>query len=468
MESKDKLKALYYSGGRTKKFDSHKKGSGGMKRLLVILSLPFLVLVIIFIIYKLFFIPDPEISGMETFQFLPAEKTVTLKGKHIKSIDIHIYQNEKAIELLRDIPEHFEKTYSLQITPRNLDLHDGSAMVIVKARSGILREVKHEIQVTIDTVPPTLEVARAPYQIYQGTGGFALLRARDADSVSVKLGEHMFPAFKSSKHRDSESLSRTTVPGQSLPPFDTYYVFFPAPFDSEDTQVFYAVASDIAGNQQIKTLSTKLKKKIYVTSSINISDSFINTVVSPLLNNVNISDPAGAFKKVNEDLREKNLLLLQEISQDTAPEILWEGKFLQLKNTKVMARYGDKRTYLYNDALISSSVHLGYDLASVENAAVEAANSGVVVFAQNLGIYGNTIVIDHGLGLMSLYGHLSTLLVERGHAVEKGDVIAKTGSTGLAGGDHLHFGILIHGFEVSPLHWWDLHWIKVNILDHID
>ncbi|HDK82026.1 MAG TPA: M23 family metallopeptidase, partial [Nitrospirae bacterium] len=117
---------------------------------------------------------------------------------------------------------------------------------------------------------------------------------------------------------------------------------------------------------------------------------------------------------------------------------------------------------------ISRSVHLGYDLASVSNSPVEAANSGVVRFSGDLGIYGNTVIIDHGMGLMSLYGHLSTVTVRQGQSVEKGDIIAQTGSTGLAGGDHLHFGILLHGIEISPLYWWDPHWIKVNILDYLE
>jgi murein DD-endopeptidase MepM/ murein hydrolase activator NlpD len=240
------------------------------------------------------------------------------------------------------------------------------------------------------------------------------------------------------------------------------------PFDFKNGSVLYAVARDAAGNQNIKSIKTLLKKKKYKTSSITISDSFINRVVLPLLNVANTSDPATAFKEVNEDLRVENQKTVIDISRNTLPEILWEGSFLQLKNTKVMAEYGDQRKYFYQGDPISRSAHLGYDLASVKNAPVEAANSGVVIFTGDLGIYGNTVIIDHGLGLMSLYGHLSTIIVNKGYVVEKGEMIANTGSTGLAGGDHLHFGMLIHGYEVSPLHWWDSHWVKVNVLDHIN
>ena len=207
--------------------------------------------------------------------------------------------------------------------------------------------------------------------------------------------------------------------------------------------------------------------KNYKTSSISIDKSFINKVVSPLLNETNISDPEGAFKKVNEEWRKNSSMKLIDISQKTESKIMWEGRFLQLRNSKVMAVYGDERTYLFNGKEISRSVHLGYDLASFAHAPVEAANTGVIRFAGVLSIYGNTVIIDHGLGIMSLYGHLSTIMVNEGQAIKKGDIIAKTGATGLAGGDHLHFGILIHGYEVSPLFWWDPKWIKINIMDHL-
>ena len=132
-----------------------------------------------------------------------------------------------------------------------------------------------------------------------------------------------------------------------------------------------------------------------------------------------------------------------------------------------MAKYGDERTYLYKGNKISKSAHLGYDLASYSKAPVEAANSGIVIFSADLSIYGSTVIIDHGLGLMSLYGHLSALTVEKGDRVKRGDMIGKTGATGLAGGDHLHFGRLRHGYEVSPVYWWDRNWIKIHILDYL-
>jgi hypothetical protein len=286
---------------------------------------------------------------------------------------------------------------SIQIKPKELQLTDGSATVTVKAKSGILKEVKQEIPSVIDTVPPTIEVINAPYSLSQGTGGFAVLKARDADSVLIQLKNSTFRAFKMFREENIQALSDTPEPVEQRDGSDTYYVFFPVPFEINKDDVFYAVARDKAGNQNIRALPTKLKAKHYKTSSITISDSFINTIVLPLINETDTDDPAAAFKKVNEDIRKENQKVLIEIAQKTLPEVLWNGYFLQLKNTKVMAKYGDKRIYVYQGEPASRSAHLGYDLASVKNAKVEASNSGVAIFADDLGIYGNTLILDHGL-----------------------------------------------------------------------
>jgi len=129
----------------------------------------------------------------------------------------------------------------------------------------------------------------------------------------------------------------------------------------------------------------------------------------------------------------------------------------------VGSRFAERRTYKYNDEVIDTQVHLGYDLASVKQAPVNASNAGKVVFVGNLGIYGNAVIIDHGWGLQSIYSHMSQISVKEGDEVKRGTIIGNTGATGLAAGDHLHFGIALHGIEVQPIEWWDPHWIKDNI-----
>jgi murein DD-endopeptidase MepM/ murein hydrolase activator NlpD len=129
----------------------------------------------------------------------------------------------------------------------------------------------------------------------------------------------------------------------------------------------------------------------------------------------------------------------------------------------VEANFADERTYTYNREAIDKAYHLGYDLSVTKRYPVEAANSGTVAFAGDLGIYGNTVILDHGLGLFTLYSHLSSIDVKEGDKIEQRKVLGRTGETGLAGGDHLHYGVYLHGVAVLPVEWWDAKWIKDNI-----
>ena len=127
------------------------------------------------------------------------------------------------------------------------------------------------------------------------------------------------------------------------------------------------------------------------------------------------------------------------------------------------SNFAEMRTYLYGGREIDKQVHYGYDLASTRQSSVPAANRGAVVFAGPLTIYGNTVIVDHGLGLQTLYAHLSSIEVKVGDVVARGQELGRTGATGLAMGDHLHFEVLVNGVSVTPLEWWDAKWIR----DHI-
>jgi len=169
------------------------------------------------------------------------------------------------------------------------------------------------------------------------------------------------------------------------------------------------------------------------------------------------------FLAVNGRLRKTNARQLQAFAQKTSPRFLWTQPFVQLSNSQVEAAFADRRTYLYNGQVVDHQDHLGFDLAVVEHSPVVAANAGAVIHAGYFGIFGNAIIIDHGCGLQTLYGHLSSIDVKAGDAVKRGQVIGRSGQTGLAGGDHLHFTTLLDGIPVNPVEWWDPHWIQDRI-----
>jgi murein DD-endopeptidase MepM/ murein hydrolase activator NlpD len=169
------------------------------------------------------------------------------------------------------------------------------------------------------------------------------------------------------------------------------------------------------------------------------------------------------FLAINRDLRKANNQALVELAQKSRPEFLWKEPFLQLSNSQVEAAFADHRIYKYHGQEIDRQDHLGYDLATVARAPVAASNDGRTLMAQYFGIYGNTIAVDHGYGLISLYGHLSAFNVKDDDAVKRAQTIAQSGETGLAGGDHLHFSMILQGTQVDAREWWDPHWIRDRI-----
>src|SRR4029453_19020320 len=146
-------------------------------------------------------------------------------------------------------------------------------------------------------------------------------------------------------------------------------------------------------------------------------------------------------------------------------KFLWDGPFLQLSNSKVESFFADRRTYVYQGKPVDQQDHVGFDLSVVEHYPIEAGNDGIVVLAEYFGIYGNTVLVDHGAGLISLYGHLSEIGVKPGQMVKKKDVLGKSGATCLPPGDDLPFGLFLDGVPVNPPEWWDDKWIRDHVLD---
>jgi murein DD-endopeptidase MepM/ murein hydrolase activator NlpD len=170
-----------------------------------------------------------------------------------------------------------------------------------------------------------------------------------------------------------------------------------------------------------------------------------------------------SFVAINSTLRRQNAATIEALAAKSAPKMLWDAPFAQLGNSQVEAGFADHRTYLYSGREIDQQVHLGFDLAVTAAVPVSAAQHGTVLLAEYLGIYGNCVIVDHGLGVQSLYAHLSSIDVKPGSTVTKGQTLGRSGMTGLAGGDHLHFTVLVGGHPVNPVDWWDLKWMQDRV-----
>jgi len=245
--------------------------------------------------------------------------------------------------------------------------------------------------------------------------------------------------------------------------------FFALLYDQDLNTPMFAYAKDEAGNSARADFDHLTFPKPFKKSRIDLPDSFLNRVVPAILETTDEVKPEGdilqQFLVLNGDLRRKNAAKIASFAKQSSPDMLWNGVvFHPFTNNAVEAAFADQRTYIYHGKEVDQQVHLGFDLARVVHSPIVAANRGKVVYAAPLGIYGNCIIIDHGQGVQSLYGHLSSFAVKVGDTVEKEQQIGVSGQTGLAGGDHLHFTMLVGGHMVNPVEWWDAHWIQDRIV----
>ena len=393
---------------------------------------------------------------------VPMEIDVSDKGTGLRSVTVSLAQGGPEQTLAS---EQYAKPLPGQKIKIDLSkvsgIKEGPAVLKVVARDASLRnsfkgnETVIEKKIAIDVTPPQIElIADDRYINFGGVGIVVYRSSPDTAKTGIKVGSHWFPGFQN------------VVNGHP----EYYFAMFSHAYDVQPTDRATIVATDKAGNTREMRLSYELKNVKYKKSTIAVSDNFFQNKVVPLLKDVSKRNGSvkDVFIAVDKGVRKENEDLITEVTSKTTPKILWEGAFHQLSNSKVEANFADARTYTYNGEPIDTAFHLGYDLSVTRHYPIEAANSGVVAWTGDLGLYGNAVIIDHGLGLYTLYGHCSQIDVKPGDAVKKGGIIGKTGETGFAGGDHLHFGVYLDGVAVLPVEWWDQHWIDQNITPKLE
>jgi murein DD-endopeptidase MepM/ murein hydrolase activator NlpD len=392
----------------------------------------------------------------------PLQVEVTDQGSGLKSVTVTLTQGGTEHRLAAEQFAAAVAAKTIEVAPAKVaGVREGPAVLRVAARDASLwhafrgNEAVLEKNVTIDTTPPTLElVADDRYVNFGGVGVVVYKASADTASTGVKIGERFFPGFA----------------GQVKGHPDQFVAFFAHPYDTPAQARPALLATDKAGNTRELRLAYELKDVRYRKSTLPISDAFLHNKVAPLLADAAArqGSPQEVFVAVNRRLRKENEDRIAAITGKATPAMLWQGAFAQLSNSKVEANFADERSYSYNGEIIDTAYHLGYDLSVTRNYPVEAANAGTVAFAGDLGIYGNTVIVDHGLGLYTLYGHLSTVDVKAGDSVARRQALGKTGETGLAGGDHLHFGVYLAGVAVLPVEWWDPKWIDDNVAPKLE
>lgn len=392
--------------------------------------------------------------GLRTSLFL--QLTATRGG--VAALEIRLVQGREKVTVVRQdfpSPRANEQRVNLTIEGKTLGLREGSATLEVRARDGFWRPIRIEERpilvqrVTLDLTPPTLELLAATQYLAQGGGGVVAFRSKGATRAGVNVGGIFFPGFPAGD-----------------PEAGTYVALIAVPYDMSVTSSLLLTATDDAGNLVTRSVPSEIKPRRFPSGSVEITEEFLRRKLPELLpERASVPDDRllEAFLEVNRNQRRQAEEAKRQMALKTERKLLWQGAFLQPRNTKVFSNFAETRVYRFRGQDVDSQVHFGYDLASLRESPVSAANSGIVVFAGPLTIYGNTVIVDHGLGLQTFYAHLSRIDVKVGDRVERGQELGRTGTSGLAIGDHLHFEVLIHGISVTPLEWWDAKWIRDRI-----
>ncbi len=417
-----------------------------------------------FLFGSYFEIGKPEIRLSEDLVAIGRQKVMEItfsdQGSGLRETAAVIVQDDRSYPLSSiRYPEKktSRKILSLTVDPYEMKMHDGPAILQLKAVDYSLfkNETRISRPVTIDLTPPQIYPQNPQNIINPGGTCVTLFRTSEPTVTSgVMVDNQFFPSYP------------VTLSGKLF-----QLVYFALPVDARQGITRIKIfARDTASNEASLSLPHLIKVKKFRSDPMNLSDAFLQQKMPDF----QISNPElrgktmlETFIHVNGQMRQDNLKAIQAITRKSEPRQLWQETFLRMKNASPMALFGDARTYLYQGKAIGESLHEGVDLASTEHAPIEAANDGTVVFAGPLGIYGSALIIDHGLGLFSLYAHLSSIRTQTGQPVKKGDQIGNSGLTGLAGGDHLHFSMIVGDRFVNPQEWWDPHWIADNVTKKI-
>ena len=401
------------------------------------------------------FVPPPAFIGLKT----PLTLTLTATRGGVASFELRLLQGTQKVTAVQQTfppPRQTEQRLALTVEGRSLGLREGSATLEVYAQDGFWRPIRVDDRpiltqpVTLDLTPPTLDLLAATQYLAQGGSGLVVYRAKGAARTGVNVGGIFFPGF-----------------AVGVTDAGTHAAMVAVPFDFPVTSPIVLSAQDEAGNSVSRSVSSEIKPRKFPTGTVELKEEFLQRKLPELLPERGSVPPdqlLQAFLTVNRNKRHQAEDAKRLVSTKTQSKPLWQGAFIQPRNTKVFSNFAETRSYRFRGQDVDTQVHFGYDLASVKESPVPAANRGTVVFAGLLTIYGNTVVLDHGLGLQTLYAHLSRIDVKEGQTVDKGTVLGRTGSSGLALGDHLHYEVLIHGVSVTPLEWWDGRWIRDHML----
>lgn len=450
----------------------HRKSkSGGFGKFILLLLAVLILGGGAYVVVVFFENEQPQVAVDGANEYLGKNVKFKIKANDAKSglrsLTFTVRQGDKAVEIIREVfprrgysgkigPTSFAK--EIDFTLENTGLKDGEAELIVIATDYSLRGLlagnigELRKKVIIDTQAPKIRLLHAESYISPGGSGIVLYQLQgSARTHGAKFAGNTHHGHPIGDGRD-----------------DVFIAYIALPYDAKGIEKAEIYAEDAAGNGSTLAFSPIFKKVTQRKDKINVGDNFLSAKI-PEFQQYYPEMQGNMVEKyiyTNREVRQINNRKIFELCQNPHSQRLWKDRFTRMSGAS-KAGFADHRTYYYKGKEIDRQVHLGMDIASTKRAEVKAANTGKVVFADYLGIYGNLVLLDHGQGVFTLYSHLSSIQVAVGDEINGDIILGLTGTSGMAGGDHLHFSVLINGIFVTPKEWWDQQWINVTIDDPI-
>lgn len=416
----------------------------------------------------------PQITWHDEPRGLGAEPAVLAvnaqdQGSGLDEIIVRILQNNKPTELMRrsfGTATVHDETLEVSVNPKALGLREGNAEVQVLAFDKSLWNNGSQLSkiVEINYLKPQI-TALTPQQ--NGVlGGSELVFYKVMGKTPAVQGVlsqgSVYPGFPASGW-DPKFKSKGSV----------YVAFYPIPASFDDSRdTMELTARDSLGNSAQARFNYRIKRRRWSSFRAALSEESARAMRETLLayaqrEKVPVKpsgDLASDLKTLLKALALSDAGFIDTALSEPSAERLWRDAFLPPVTSAPNNSMGDQRAVVVGTTEVVRGAATGVRFPVSKRSPVVASNGGKVVFIGELGLLGNSIVIDHGFGLATIYGHLSTVKVQRGLAVARGQEIGQTGTSGFAQSEEVYFEMRLHGQPVSPNEWWDQSWVT----DHVE
>jgi len=454
---------------------------------------------------KISFLKVPGGIGAE-----PVKLEVVFEDKlsGLSEILVRYEQNRKIVNIVKQKitdKKVNRRTIPLSLGGRELGLVPGKVKLSFVAFDSSFwsNSRKAEIFLDVDFTPPEIDIITTEHNAAQSGVELVFYRVNTNNSLeepqvegeSLSVSPAVVPSEESTE--DFIGFSGVRMSTWIFPGFparhldrafgaypDLYFSLFPVPQDYQsaaDSAVIFA--RDRVGNYSLKQLPLRISKSSYGRASYPISPENLalqvekawqdyqrfNPEVSPL--SLRAEDNAGLIERY----RELNVQFRKEIDKKlvkllSKPRMTryWRGRFGRQPGFTRLYGFGETQNYELDGFGGGVVVSGGTGYSSLQARPVRAANEGIVVFCDRLGPWGETVVLDHGFGLSSVYSNLSKCSVPEGKRVSANDVVGQSGRSGLFQFSGVHFEIRVHGVPVRPEEWWDRRWLRDHLSKKID